>query len=149
MKKNSIKIISIGEFFTLLGVICSVMSAAYPWAREAPVILPGVGAIYISDKPHLITGYDLHLYAISVGWAVVICAVMCGGFLLFNPTPKEKNLIFGAEMFLSLVILALGAYHIGPFAGAITAMIGAGFLIIGAALRKIQKNEPYQSPASS
>lgn len=145
MKKNSVKIISLGELLSLLGVICSVMSAAYPWAREAPVILPGVGAVYISDKAHLLTGYDLHLHIISVGWAVVICAVICGGFLLLNPSPKEKILIFGAEVVLSLIILALGAYHIGPFTGAITAMVGAGLLITGAVLKRIQKCEPYRS----
>jgi hypothetical protein len=143
MNKENRKLFSAGEIVNLLGVVFLVMSAAYPWEKQKPLILPNGGALYVASHVRLLTGYDIALGPTSVGWVVVLCALICGALLLFTPSNKENVLFFVVQVAISLFGLCLVVLHFGVTAGALGALAGVIFLLSGAVLRYQQMKKVY------
>lgn len=132
---RSRKLFSLGEWFTLLGLCLVVMSAAMVWKEDAPEAINAVAAVYISQRNYTRTGFELPLGALRLGWVIVICAVVCGALLLFNPSARERRLFFVVQVALSGAILLLALLHIGPYAGVVLAFLGGLLLFWGAVAR--------------
>lgn len=121
---------------TLAGMIVCVMSAALYWTRQAaPPSSSAIAAFYINQRAHAVNGYDLTMGPISVGWIVVLCAVLCGLLLLVQPADGKMMQFRSLQVGLSLVILSLAVLHMGLFAGVIAALAGGVLLLCGAILR--------------
>lgn len=132
------KLLSGGEWCTLLGMVLCVMGAALTWERSAPQTLgPVVGAmaVYISRKSRDVPGYDIHLGWMSVGWVVVLCASAAASLLLFEPQRGRKSWYLGGQLAMAGIIGILALLYIGPYAGVIMALLGASLISIGAILR--------------
>ncbi len=131
------KLFSAGEWLTLAGMGLSVLSAALIWGTASPEVLaPGaVSAVYRSRFTRTEAGFDIQIGFMRVGWVVVICAVICGAMLLFDPGAREKKVFLVLQCCLAAAVLGLAALHAGLYPGVILAGAGGALLLWGAILR--------------
>ena len=131
------KLFSSGELTTLVGMGMVVISAALVWERSAPqVMFPGaMGEVYRSRLMHNLSGYDVDLGRLKLGWVIVCAAVTCGSLLLLSPSDKRNRLWQAVQYALAGLVFVLAALHIGPYPGVILGMAGSIALALGARAR--------------
>lgn len=127
-----------GEWMTLFGMVLCVVSPALTWTYEPPKTVTAFAAVYVArytrgrfDRP----GFDVRMGPVSVGWVVVVCAVVCAALLLLNPGAKERRLYLALQVALGLLVLALAVAHLGAYGGIVLAILGGVLLIAGGVFR--------------
>jgi len=91
--------------------------------------------VYVSPSATFRSGFGIRIGWLSVGWLLVTLAVISACMLLFNPSEKEKPVLFRIQTAVSISILVVAALHAGPYVGVVMAGLGACVLIAGAVLR--------------
>jgi hypothetical protein len=134
-EKPARKFFSMGEILSLFGMGVAVMSAALTWGSNPPPVTSAVGAYFIRDKSFLVSGFDKEIGSLRVGWVVVVCALICGALLLWEPKGRQKTFFFTLQTALGLTILLLAFIHIGVYVGVILAFVGGALLLAGAFVR--------------
>jgi hypothetical protein len=131
------KLVSPGEWLTLLGMVLCVVSPRLPWAISVPqAIVPSAfAAVYVRRLARPVTAFELDLGRLSVGWVVIIAAVTCACLLLWEPHHRQRPFFATIQIVLALTIASLAALHIGPFLGVFVAILGALLLLGGAVAR--------------
>ena len=137
-----------GEWVTLLGTICTVLSPAFDWQYDKPKSFSAVGTLYIEREMNgsafYKTGFEIH-----IGWIVALCGVVCGALLLLAPKGVERRVWLVLQVALGLTVLVLAIQHIGLLAGDILGLIGSVLLIVGGVLRYGGPAEPRPDSQSS
>lgn len=139
------KLFTPGEIATLAGVVLAVMSAANTWANLPPKTTSMVAATYIATfqrNAYLTSGYGLMLGPISVGWLVVLAALVAGALLLFHPTRQQRSRFFYGQIAAGLLILGLAIRYLSLYPGVLMALAGAVALLAGAILRYSREPQP-------
>ena len=116
----------------LIGGSLSALSAGLVWARaDAAALTPGVPAMFMNESALLRRGFDLRLGWLSVGWAVVICAVAASALLLWTGTNPPAAAVSRTQMTLGAAIVLLSLLHASAYPGPIAAALGGGLTAAG------------------
>jgi hypothetical protein len=129
------RILSAGEWLTLLGMVVVVAGASLPWKRFVPPPAAALSAVYVAPPSRTLSGFSCKVGGLSAGWMAVTAAVVCGSLVLFVPSRGELRALLALHTALSALILGLTSYHVGPFAGIYTSITGALLLLAGGAMR--------------
>jgi len=121
-----------GEWITLAGMALSALSPALAWQNRPPSAVGAAGAVYVSTHNYTRAGFDLSVGFIRVGIVVVLCAVICGALLLFEPPASKKPTYFVIQIACAGVILLLALLNLAPQLGVGIAIAGGALLVWGA-----------------
>jgi hypothetical protein len=135
-REPSRALFSKGEWLTLIGMVIVVLGSMLIWGpsrRFSPELMPDVALVRI--KPILVTGFDMRIGWMKVGWAAVTCAIVCAAFLLLEPTAHSKAVLRSIHLACAIAILALVVLHIGPYPGIVVTAIGGVALAAAALVR--------------
>ncbi len=137
MQQSNRKMFSRAEWMILAGLCACVFSAILVWGTSQPRATDNshVNALFVKMWAVQVSGYDLKLGWLSVGWAVVACAVGAGALLLIDPGPKNRGVLFIVHTALAGIVIALAVLHLGPLPGVILALVGSVVLMIGGIMR--------------
>lgn len=131
------KVFSAGEALTMASLALSVLSGSLRWADVAPQSgLPGaVGVLLVRKMTVSVTGFDLRIGWMRVGWIVVACAVLSGTLLLWEPTAAQKRVLLPIQCGAGGIVLAVALFYIGMYPGVLVALACGAMLILGALAR--------------
>ncbi len=127
------RFLSRADAFLLIGMAALSVSLFLVWKREPVAIPPGAQAFLVTEQYLVRRGFDLPQW----GW-MLGCGVACNLFLLFDPTPKNRNLLAILQSVAGLGAALLALRYVSGEVGAIVGL-GGGLLLAWGALNRYQE----------
>ncbi len=125
------KFMSNSEWSTLLGLGLTVLGCSLKWSTAPPDSLSSIGAYYLSKKDHTRNAFDLSVGRVSVGWLIVIAAIISAAMLMLDAYGPHRIAQRNAHITGGVVIVALSILYFALQFGVLFAILGGALIVYG------------------
>lgn len=125
------KFLRTGEWLTLLGMAINVASASSIWGKQPPKAIDAAAAVYAAKVSHNLTGFDFMVGKLSVGWILVVMALIAASLLLWDAYGEYRLLMQRIHIGAGVITILLALIHFGPHLGIWIGVLGGGLLVAG------------------
>ncbi len=115
----------------MLGLALAVLGSSLKWSSAPPDAVSTIGAYYLSKKDHSRNAFDLYAGRFSVGWLIVVAAIIGAAMLLLDAYGPYRVAERNAHLISGVVIIVLALLYFAMQFGVVIALLGGGFMVYG------------------